>query len=399
MIEIANPSRIAAVDSTNSTISSAHSKQFGRVEEIDGIRGWAALCVVVFHLCLETFSKLHPHFVNPGSFFFFDGPMAVYIFFILSGDALSTPFLSTGKKALLDKMVVKRYFRLVAPIAIVTAITVVAIRIGLTHNEAAASIVHREDWLGILMSSDFTMLDAIRYPFLTVFSFSDGGKGFNAFLWTMPIELTGSFMVFLYLYVHGKIRHQTMTLAAIIAFTFLANKWYTLFFIGVLFSHLRVTGQLDRIRSKTLTRIIAPLLVLSAYALEYRFLSVPDITKASSLLDSIIMFAQDDKKFLMATLFLVGAYLSKDLCGFFRNGISRFLGKVSFPIYLAQALVICTFSSFVITKTVPYLDRTEVCVAIGLAGVAITLILGYGLSIIERHAMKWLDRMMARFMA
>jgi peptidoglycan/LPS O-acetylase OafA/YrhL len=215
----------------------------------------------------------------------------------------------------------------------------------------------------------------------------------------MPIELTGSFMVFLYLYVHGNIRHQTPTLAAIIAFTFVANKWYTLFFIGVLFSHLRVTGQLDRIRGKTLTRIIAPLLVLSAYALEYRFLSVPDITKASSMLDSVIIFAQDDKKFLMATLFVIGAYLSKDMCNFFRNGISRFLGKVSFPIYLAQALVICTFSSFVITKTAPYLDRIEVCIAIGLAGVAITLVLGYALSIIERHAMKWLDRTLAGFMA
>lgn len=399
MTETVNASRPASSEAAIPPNLSPNSKQFGRIEEIDGIRGWAALCVVIFHLCLETFSKLHPHFVNPSSFFFFDGPMAVYIFFILSGDALSTPFLSTGKKATLDKMVVKRYFRLVAPIAIMTAITAFAIRIGLTHNEEAASIVHREDWLGILMTPDFTMLDALRYPFLTVFSFSEGGKGFNAFLWTMPIELTGSFLVFLYLYVHGKVRHQTLTLAAIIAFTFLANKWYTLFFIGVLFSHLRVTGRLDRIRAKTLTRVIAPVLVLSAYALEYRFLSVPDVTHASSMFDSVIIFAQDNKKFLMATLFLVGAYLSKDLCNFFRNGISRFLGKVSFPIYLAQALVICTFSSLVITKTADYLDRTEVCIAIGLAGVTITMTLGYLLAILERRVMKWIDLALTRLMA
>ncbi|ACC71046.1 acyltransferase [Paraburkholderia phymatum] len=393
MTETANPSRLVPNKATSPT--SAATKQVGRVEEIDGIRGWAALCVVVFHVCLETFSKLHPHFVNPSSFFFFDGPMAVYVFFILSGDALSTPFLSTEKKSLLDKMVVKRYFRLVAPIAIMTAITVVAIRIGLTHNKESALIVHREDWLGILMPSDFTMLDALKYPFLTVFSFGEEGKGFNPFLWTMPIELTGSAMVFLYLYVHSRIKRQTLTLAVIIAFTFLANKWYTLFFLGVLFSHLRVNGQLDHIRGKMSTRVIAPLLVIASYALEYRFLSVPDVTHVTSWLDSITIFAQDNKKFLMAVLFLIGAYLSKDMRRFFQNGVSRFLGKVSFPIYLAQALVICTFSSYVITRSAPYLDRTDVCVAIGATGVAITIAFGYCLSIVERHLMKGIDRVVA----
>lgn len=366
-----------------------------RVDEIDGIRGWAALCVVIFHLCLETFGKLHPHFVNPGSFFFFDGPMAVYIFFILSGDALSTPFLSTGNKSVLDKMVVKRYFRLVAPILIMTAVTVLAIEIGLVRNNEAAQIVHREDWLGILMPNDFTLLQTLQYPFLTVFSLGSGGKGFNPFLWTMPIELMGSFLVFSYLYIHGRLRNPKLALFAILAFTFAANTWYTLFFIGVLFGYLRTTGALDRIRGKALVRVIAPVIAFSAYALEYRFLSVPDVTKAVDVLDMITIFAQDNKKFLMAVLFVVGTYLSKDMCGFFRNRMSRFLGTVSFPIYLAQALVVCTFSSYVITKAAPHLNRADVCIAIGAAGVAITIAAGYLLSIVERHLMKVIDRAVA----
>jgi peptidoglycan/LPS O-acetylase OafA/YrhL len=395
MTETANPSRLAAGEATNPSNLLPRPKQFGRVEEIDGIRGWAALCVVIFHLCLETFAKLHPHFVNPGSFFFFDGPMAVYIFFILSGDALSTPFLSSGNKTVLDKMVVKRYFRLVAPILIMTAVTVIAIEIGVVRNNEAAAIVHREDWLGVLMPNEFTMLQALKYPFLTVFSLGSRGEGFNPFLWTMPIELMGSFLVFSYLYVHGRIRNPKLAIVAIIAFTFAANTWYTLFFIGVLFSYLRTTGALERIRGKTLMRVIAPAIALSAYALEYRFLSVPDITKAADVLDTIIIFAQDNKKFLMAVLFVVGTYLSKDMCGFFRNRISRFLGTVSFPIYLAQALVVCTFSSYVITRAAPYLNRADVCIAIGSTGVALTIAFGYCLSIVERHLMKVIDRAVA----
>lgn len=397
MNKTADPMRIAS-NSVASNPRVSTTKRFVRVDEIDGIRGWASLCVVIFHVCLETFSKLHPHFINPASFFFFDGPMAVYVFFILSGDALSTPFLSTGNKFSLDKMVIKRYFRLAAPIAVITAITVLAIEAGITFNEEAATIVHREDWLSILMPGSFTPSDAIRYPFLTVFSFQDGGKGFNAFLWTMPIELTGSFMVFLYLYVHGRIKHHGVVICALIAFTLVANKWYTLFFIGVLFSHMRTTGLLDHIRGKLPMRIAAPLLALSAYALEYRFLSVPDVAVAADMLDHIIIFAQDNKKFLMAILFVTGVYLSKDMRDLFRNGISRFLGRISFPIYLAQALVICTYSSFVIVKAANYLDRVEVCVAIGVTGVAITMAFGYFLSILEVHIMRLIDTALSAVM-
>ena len=31
-----------------------------RLHELDGIRGWAALAVVVFHLCYETFGIVFP---------------------------------------------------------------------------------------------------------------------------------------------------------------------------------------------------------------------------------------------------------------------------------------------------------------------------------------------------
>jgi peptidoglycan/LPS O-acetylase OafA/YrhL len=395
MNQTAHQDRLAERDAEVPISPSAFPRQFARVEEIDGIRGWASLCVVIFHVCLETFTGLHPHFVNPASFFFFDGPMAVYVFFILSGDALSTPYFSARNRSALDKMVVKRYFRLAAPIFVMTAITVIAIKAGITYNIEAAAIVHREDWLAILMPTSFNMLDAISYPFVTVFAFHDGGKWFNAFLWTMPIELTGSFLVFLYLYVHGRMRRQGIVICALIAFTFVANKWYTLFFIGVLFSHIRTTGLLDRIRGKTAIRIVAPLVALSAYALEYRFLSVPDVTVAANLADHMIIFAQDNKKFLMAALFIVGVYLSEDMQRFFKNGVSRFLGKVSFPIYLAQALVICTFSSYVITRFAAYLDRTAACIAIGAAGVALTIGVGYCLSIVERHLMKWIDKAVA----
>uniref|UniRef100_E1TAB5 Acyltransferase 3 n=1 Tax=Burkholderia sp. (strain CCGE1003) TaxID=640512 RepID=E1TAB5_BURSG len=362
-----------------------------RIDEIDGIRGWAALAVVIFHLWLETFGKLHTEFIQPSYWFFTDGPMAVYIFFILSGDALSTPFFFTKRKAVLDKMVVKRYFRLAIPIFIVTLATVIAIWLGLTSNVAAARIVHREDWLGRFVPAEFNALDALMYPFFTVFGFGGNTKGFNAFLWTMPIELCGSLFVFLYLYVHEQLKYPKVVLASLIGISILSINWYALFFIGVFLSYLRSTGTLDKLRPTLCGRIVGPLLVLSAYALEYYLRSRMPLETASNAHEAVRLYVQHNDKFILATLFVTGSYVSVNISGFFRNRLSRFLGTLSFPIYLVQLLILCTFSSYLITRFASRIDSAAVCLSIAFAGVVATLICGYLLSVAERRMMRLLD--------
>lgn len=392
---VRNLSRNAALKSANESDAA----RLSRVDEIDGIRGWAALAVVVFHLWLETFGKIHTEFIQPHYWFFFDGPLAVYIFFILSGDALSTPFFSTRRKSVLDKMVMKRYFRLVAPIFVVTFVTVVTIWLGLTRNVAAASILHREDWLGRFVPSSFNAFDALMYPFLTVFGVGGNTKGFNAFLWTMPIELCGSIFVFLYLYVHEKLKYPKIVLAALILVSTISVNWYALFFIGVLLSYLRSSGALERIRNTLFARVLGPLTILSAYAIEYYMRSHMPISSASDAGDALRLFAQNNEKFIMAPLFVVGAYLSIDACAFFRNRLSKFLGTLSFPIYLAQMTVLCTLSSYLVTRFVAHLGNPAVCILIALVGVATTIFLGYLLSIAERHIMRGIDRFITNVIA
>jgi peptidoglycan/LPS O-acetylase OafA/YrhL len=59
-----------------------------RYEEIDGIRGWASLFVLVHHIRYMAFAKLQIP-IDWKYFVFADGPAMVRTFFILSGDALS----------------------------------------------------------------------------------------------------------------------------------------------------------------------------------------------------------------------------------------------------------------------------------------------------------------------
>ena len=105
-----------------------------RIGEIDGVRGWAALCVLLFHLVWETFGNLFPLIKVPYLKLFFDGPMAVYVFFILSGDALSSGYIRSLNKNLIYKLIIKRYFRLLGPILLSCLIVYFLLYFHLTFN-------------------------------------------------------------------------------------------------------------------------------------------------------------------------------------------------------------------------------------------------------------------------
>ncbi len=367
-----------------------------RVEEIDGIRGWAALAVVVFHFWNESFGTLHPNFRQPALAFFFDGPLAVYIFFILSGDALSTPFFAGTQKIVLDRMVLKRYFRLAAPIFVITLITVAAIWLGIVNNVAAAKILHREDWIGTLLPSDFDAIDALMYPFFTVFAVGGNPKGFNPFLWTMATELRGSIFVFLYLYIHERLRYPKLVLGLLIAISLHCVDYYALFFFGVLLSHIRSTGGLKKIGLTVAARVCGPILVACAYLIEYYLRSHAPISNPANFGEWILLLTQENEKFVMSILFVSGSYMSIDLCRFFRSGISKFLGTISFSIYLLQVIVLTTLFSYLVTQFASYVTNAKACVAIALASVAATIILGYLLSIVERRIMSAIEMALAR---
>ena len=74
-----------------------------RIDYLDGVRGWASLMVLLFHAFWETFGNVLPVFRNPVTAFLLDGHLAVFVFFVLSGDALSTAWFSRPSSGLLAR--------------------------------------------------------------------------------------------------------------------------------------------------------------------------------------------------------------------------------------------------------------------------------------------------------
>jgi peptidoglycan/LPS O-acetylase OafA/YrhL len=364
-----------------------------RLHEIDGIRGWAALTVLLFHLFWEVFGVPLPGLRHPALRFVLDGHLAVFIFFVLSADALSWPFVSTGDTSLLDRTVLKRYFRLALPIAFSCLLAYGLMRSGLTFNAEAAALVKTDaDWLARSLNFEPSLFSMLNFSFSRVFG---GGtySNYNAFLWPMPIELFGSFLVFAFCYGIARRPQALRIVWWTVAVVFLISEYYCLFFAGLAFSLLRRQGHFDRLRYSAVGRWAAPcglLLCVAVNMLDY----------ATNLNLNRHLPLQQRLNSVLAITIVYGVYCNASLVRFFGNSVSRWLGRISFPIYLLHFSVICSFTSYLIVRS----NRTGVldsshALLIGAATVAVVFAAAVVFERLERATLRQVDRLVRRTLA
>ncbi len=349
-----------------------------RIEEVDGIRGWAALCVIAFHLSWETFGILVPQFRFWPTKFFLDGPLAVYVFFILSGDALSYRYMLTGNASGLTKSIIKRYFRLTIPIATSCLIVYLLMKSGLTWNGIAAPIVHREDWLGKFIQFAPNFGSLVRYAFIEVYVHHTLENSYNPFLWTMSIEMIGSLLVFSYLITFKQQKNPLATALVCAAFLTYFDTLFSLFFIGIAFAILRIKGYFDRIHAAKMTQS-GTLLILAGIAATDAFAGH---TNHQSMHLSIFM----------ATTVVAAIYLNSTLTKFMRTGFSVWLGKISFPLYVLHFTIIVSLTSWLIVKlhSGNQLNMHNIVFVI-VVSLLSALVLAHFASIAEQRYLTWLN--------
>lgn len=307
--------------------------------QLDGLRGWAALSVVVFHIFWETFGIVAPGFRNPATGFFLDGELAVCIFFVLSGDALTSSVLWSRDGLALKKLAIKRYPRLLIPVLAAGLIMLALSDAGLLFNRAAAEIVKRPDWLGLWNSPPPTMGSALRFAFVDVFTKQFTGREMIPCLWTMQFELVGSVIVFLFLAFANRMGVSRLALASlIIACLWLGTKldmtfnYYGCFLAGILFADLRHKHAMER-----LVRAVPALASGAAIV-------------ALGALDGWRNWQGfEDPKALIAIPLVAAIYLNRPALGFLGSALSRRLGRISFPLYLVQYPVLASLTSRLIT--------------------------------------------------
>ncbi len=374
----------AAIHRTHTT-HSPHTASLatGRTLEIDGIRGWAAVIVVLYHVFVEMLGNVLPAAGSPLTRSLLNGHMAVFVFFILSGDALSSPFFSRHDVRSIDRLALKRYFRLTIPI-FMSCVGVWAIMVaGLDYHLDAMKVLGNSEWLGPMLQVDHSLHRVLKYVFYGVYAEHTMAHSYNPFLWTMSFEMVGSFIVFLFCYACRSLKAPTAALIFAASALLVLNSFYFLFIFGMLLSHARSIGWLDRIRRHKASQPLA----LAAIALLLALIAF----KGSP------GFAWPTEMLFCATVVLA-IYTSNGLRRFFSNGPSRLLGRISFPLYLTQFWVLIFPMSWLVTHPGPLGALPPELMYLSIAVVCLTMCLAIAclFEACEAPLLRWLDRALRR---
>lgn len=221
---------------------------------LDSVRGLACLMVVFSHLTLAFFPGVHnfaklenlldfpvQNFLNQSPFgVIWSGSAAVFIFFVLSGFVLAHSF-SRKENISLFRLFTARYFRLMIP-ALASVLIAYLLMSNVTLNLSSKD--NLPSWLEDLIVIDPNFRSAIFSG--SVSAFLNSENFYNPVLWTMGVELWGSYLVYVFCYFQARMKTYICTIVAACTLTFI----YTLeaelalglscFMIGLVFYQLKL---------------------------------------------------------------------------------------------------------------------------------------------------------------
>lgn len=284
---------------------------------LDGLRGWGAVVVLLYHLfCAgfptSDFSRDYLKFFLP-----FNATNAVFVFFIVSGFALSMPFFASGDRRVLLRMAVGRYPRLVIPIFPVCLLVHLASVSGIL-----APAAERYPPFGGVVSTVPTWFHLFRFSLFDVFFNFSYAASYAGPLWTMSIELIGSFVVLaLSWLIPARMRLPSLALMSMILV--LAGSYYSLFVIGSLMADLWSRGHLRVLPTK-----VAAILLIFSCAAPFVF---PWTVNVGIILGAVA--------------FVTAIASTPQLRSLVSSRLSLELGRISFPLYLVHESVMMIVGS------------------------------------------------------
>ncbi|MGZ5780891.1 MAG: acyltransferase family protein [Burkholderiaceae bacterium] len=332
-----------------------------KIRYLDGLRGVAALAVVLAHILTGFYPTLYSGDPRQAHNFWevwtagspFNmvaiGNCFVCIFFMLSGYVLTYSVLSKQRQNQFVALAIGRYIRLTLPIFASSFFAYLILKSALVAHVQAAATTNSYWWLATLYQFTPSFTDMAVESIYGVYQYS---VNYNPALWTMRIELLGSFMVFGILMVCRPVRLRMVAYLIISLFFF--SPYYFCFIVGMFFYDIRERTQqppsLDRAANKkTSTAITALLIVFGVFlgAYPYAYTNGTWYEGIATLLllkldgeDTIII------AHLVAAVMLLLAVersisIRKILCGTFL----QFIGRNAFSIYLLHLILLVSVMS------------------------------------------------------
>jgi len=326
---------------------------------VEGLRGIACLVVVLAHLCFSFYPYIQSasgrittklgeengHIIESWLFnspftFFISGTSAVFVFFVLSGYILTEVAGKSGNRLQrIASMSIKRYPRLMIPALFSTVFSFCLLEFTDVNSVFVSS------WIQAFGDFEMSLAGAIFNGSIDSF-FISGKSQYNWVLWTMQIELIGSFVIFILCFNLYKYNIKGVPVTIVIAtVVLLLLKVITVMLAFGLISF--VIGFYFSLYGFKISNRIAFLLLFSGLYLAG--------ARNNSDSYSVIEFFLGTKmytitSFLSGSLIVYSVFFNKYLNSLFSKKMFVFLGKVSFSVYLIHLPVISVFSVFLFDK-------------------------------------------------
>lgn len=330
------------------------------LSKLDGIRGIAAVIVIFSHALFWYYPAMHlgqrtngrpldgiEWFDSPFSFFY-RGGFSVSMFFILSGLVLTYSISRhTDVLGSIRKASVKRYIRLGVPVAASVLIGCILMKLGVYEAPdispppvLSTPYLFNATWNGAIH-------DAI-YGALAL-----GDSRYNYVLWTIQIELIGSFAIFAAFALFGgnSLVYRIFCIAAFLALSASTNKtvmYTSLFFLGSMLITFRFSEEkTSGIRTATcLVGLLVGLYLAGFHSASASYALLGNMTRSLSAVTGyqpswlLIMPALGGLIILLSVLNAQRAFAVLDCTPM------KWLGKLSFSLYLLHTFILVVVAQF-----------------------------------------------------
>jgi peptidoglycan/LPS O-acetylase OafA/YrhL len=305
------------------TITAPQTQQaaaFERYVFLDGLRGWGAVAVLVFHYLVQVFPPSTAAASILQRVIFFNGTIAVWMFFVVSGFSLSIGYIRRKDSRVLTRLAIGRYPRLAIPILAACGLVHVMMVTGLIYPPS-----ERPDALKPFLNFESSLAYLFRFSLFDVFFDHRLFESYIPPLWTMSVELIGSGIVIALLAGFGRVKWRLWAYVGTMIVLMAAASLYGLFVAGIILAELYVFGlpAARWIRSLLVIGFVAGALVP---VFSSNGVSVPGLLGVAG--------------WCAAWTFLA------PLRRLLQVRISRWLGTISFPLYLVHAPLLYSLCLF-----------------------------------------------------
>ncbi|SHM81623.1 acyltransferase family protein [Bradyrhizobium lablabi] len=293
-----------------------------RLHFLDGLRGWGALVVLLAHVFGEGFpinERVTAVLIRMG---IFNAGLAVWIFFIVSGFSLSITFCRHRDPQVLVNTALGRYIRLAVPILGTALLLYLFFAIGLVPK-----VENRLSLFKSFLPISPTIWEVTRFALFDVFLAYNPAATLIAPLWAMPFELWGSALVLGTLLVAGRLKRRGWVYTVLGMLAYLIHPIYAAFIVGLVLSEIHASGVL---KGQPAWSVVS-LTLLAIGVIASGFL--PDSARHTGIY------------LVVASVLTTASVFGGPISNFLSGGLSRFLGRISYPLYLIHGPLLLAYAN------------------------------------------------------